>query len=80
MTRERIGDDQLEEERAQAPAARPQHYATFLEALEDVTGRPEWAVGPPTGVVPPGVDGPMNPNAAPPGRANQPGEPATALA
>ena len=61
-------------------AVKPQHYATFLEALKHVTGMPEWAVGPPTGVVPPGVDGPMNPNAAPPGRANQPGEPATALA
>ena len=61
-------------------AVKPQHYATFLEALKHVTAMTEWAVGAPTGVVPPGVDGPMNPNAVPGGRANQPGEPATALA
>jgi hypothetical protein len=57
---------------------RPQHYATFLEGLKHVTGMQEWVFGPPTGVLPPGVDGPL------PQRPRQPGEPlpepATAVA
>lgn len=32
---------------------RPADYATFLEALKDVSGIDEWAFGPPTAVVPP---------------------------
>jgi hypothetical protein len=60
-------------------AVKPQHYATFLEALKHVTGMTEWAFGAPTGVVPPGVDGPINP-ASLRGGAPQPGEPATAMA
>jgi hypothetical protein len=38
---------------------KPQHYATFLEALKKVTAMKEWELGTPTGVVPPGVDGPL---------------------
>jgi hypothetical protein len=60
-------------------AVKPQHYATFLEALKHITGMSDWAVGPPTGVAPPGVDGPINPNSLPPGMP-QPGEPETAMA
>jgi hypothetical protein len=58
-------------------AVKPQHYATFLEGLKFVTGMTDWAFGPPTGVVPPGVDGPPNPNSVPGGK---PAQPATALA
>jgi hypothetical protein len=60
-------------------AVKPQHYATFLEALKHVSGMSDWAFGPPTGVVPPGVDGPINPRSVP-GGVPQPGEPATAMA
>ena len=55
-------------------AVKPQHYATFLEALKHVTAMEDWAFGAPTGVVPPGVDGPLP---RPPG---QPAEPETAYA
>jgi hypothetical protein len=34
-------------------AVRPQHYATFLEALKAVTAMAEWAFGPPVPVTPP---------------------------
>ena len=34
-------------------AVRPQHYATFLEALKAVTAMPEWVFGPPVPVTPP---------------------------
>ena len=51
-------------------AVKPQHYATFLEALKHVTGMPEWAFGPAQAVLPPGVDGPL------PAQPRQPGEPA----
>jgi hypothetical protein len=57
---------------------KPQHYATFLEALKHISTITEWELGTPTGVVPPGVDGPL------PTRPRQPGdpqgEPATAMA
>lgn len=33
---------------------RPQHYATFFWALKDVTGMPDWALGEPQLVIPPG--------------------------
>jgi hypothetical protein len=33
---------------------RPADYATFLEALKEVSGKDEWAFGPPQAVVPPG--------------------------
>jgi hypothetical protein len=57
---------------------KPQHYATFLEALKHISTIQEWEMGTPTGVVPPGVDGPLP---TPPGRPGEPaGEPATALA
>ena len=59
-------------------AVKPQHYATFLEALKHVTGMSDWAFGPPTGVSPPGVDGPINPRSVPGGVPQ--GEPATAMA
>ena len=59
-------------------AVKPQHYATFLEALKHVTGLSDWAIGAPTGVAPPGVDGPINPRSVPGGAP--PGEPATAMA
>jgi hypothetical protein len=42
-------------------AVKPQHYATFLEALKDVSGMTDWAFGPPTAVLPPGADGPDQP-------------------
>jgi hypothetical protein len=51
-------------------AVKPQHYATFLEALKHITAMDEWAFGPPTGVLPPGADGPL------PQAPRQPGEPA----
>ena len=52
-------------------AVKPQHYATFLEALKHITGMQEWAFGPPQAVLPPGVDGPLP---TPPGdRAQEPG-------
>jgi hypothetical protein len=54
---------------------KPQHYATFLEGLKHVTGMQEWAFGPPTSVIPPGVDGPL-----PTAPGTSPAEPATALA
>jgi hypothetical protein len=34
-------------------AVRPQHYATFLEALKAVTAMSDWVFGPPVPVVPP---------------------------
>jgi len=34
-------------------AVRPQHYATFLEALKAVTAMPEWVYGAPVPVTPP---------------------------
>jgi hypothetical protein len=41
-------------------AVQPQHYATFLEALKDVTDVDEWALGGAQPVLPPGpVDGPL---------------------
>ena len=40
-------------------AVKPQHYATFLAGLKLVTGMEDWAFGPASGVVPPGVDGPL---------------------
>jgi hypothetical protein len=41
-------------------AVRPQHYVTFLEALQDVTDVDEWALGGARPVMPPGpVDGPL---------------------
>jgi hypothetical protein len=55
-------------------AVKPQHYATFLEALKHVTGMAEWAFGPANGVLPPGVDGPLpQPGTGVPG--GQPGQP-----
>jgi hypothetical protein len=48
---------------------KPQHYATFLEALKHITAMPEWAFGPPQAVLPPGVDGPL------PQPPRQPGDP-----
>jgi hypothetical protein len=59
-------------------AVKPQHYATFLEALKHVTGMSEWAFGPPNAVLPPGVDGPLPQRPRAPGEP-QP-EPATAVA
>jgi hypothetical protein len=59
-------------------AVKPQHYATFLEALKHVTAMSEWAFGEPTGVSPPGVDGPVNPRSVPGGAA--PPEPTSAMA
>ncbi len=66
-------------------AVKPQHYMTFLEALKHVTGMQEWALGPATGVLPPGVDGPSpQENQGTPGTQDTPGsrpaEPATAMA
>lgn len=59
-------------------AVKPQHYMTFLEALKDVTGMTEWAFGPATGVLPPGVDGPLpQPSQGTPG--SPPAGPATAV-
>jgi hypothetical protein len=59
-------------------AVKPQHYATFLEALKHVTGMPEWAFGPTQGVLPPGADGPLP---QPPRQPGQPEpEPANAVA
>ena len=54
---------------------KPQHYATFLEALKHITGMQEWVFGPPVAVLPPGVDGPLPQQ---PGDRSQ--EPGTALA
>jgi hypothetical protein len=56
-------------------AVKPQHYATFLEALKHVTGMQEWAFGPAEAVLPPGVDGPLP---TPPGQTPQ--QPQTAVA
>ena len=62
-------------------AVKPQHYATFLEALKHISGMQEWALGPPQAVLPPGVDGPdQQPHQAPPGGGGgKPAEPATAV-
>jgi hypothetical protein len=59
-------------------AVKPQHYATFLEALKHVSGMQEWAFGPPNGVLPPGVDGPLPQPGQQPGQ--QPSQPPTAVA
>jgi hypothetical protein len=66
-------------------AVKPQHYMTFLEALKHVTQMQEWALGPATGVVPPGVDSPSptEGHGTPGGSGgpdSQPQEPATAVA
>lgn len=59
-------------------AVKPQHYATFLEALKDVTGMSEWALGPAQGVLPPAADGPLPKPPTAPGAP--PPEPAPAMA
>ena len=59
-------------------AVKPQHYMTFLEALKDVSGMADWALGPATGVLPPGVDGPL-PSRAQGTPGSPPAEPATAV-
>jgi hypothetical protein len=57
---------------------RPADYATFLEALKDVSGIDEWAFGPPQAVVPPGGaapaggGAPSGPGDFPTPRANPP--------
>jgi hypothetical protein len=62
-------------------AVKPQHYATFLEALKHISAMQEWAIGPAQAVLPPGVDGPDQPrNQGPPGGGGQPAEPTTAVA
>ena len=58
-------------------AVKPQHYATFLEALKKVTAMNDWELGTPTTVMAPGVDGPLP---RPPGQGDRQDEPATAYA
>lgn len=56
-------------------AVKPQHYATFLEALKAVTAMSDWVFGPPVPVVAPAAGADID---TPTGPAGPPGAPARA--
>jgi hypothetical protein len=61
-------------------AVRPQHYATFLEALKAVTGMTKWEFGPPRAVTGPNPALDSIDNRGPGGTPHKCGEAETAFA